>query len=288
MNVGIFSFARRHNRAYEKCGSSIIRAKWMWENWPDAEEYVEGKKYDVVIFQKVWWPEMLKIHTGIKILDLCDPEWLQSRWPIVEIAHQVDAIVVSSKGLRDALQKIIPEKVCPIVWIDDRIDSKFAGDFKKKHSGNAKRVAWYGYRHNGNQAIPQVLPTLKRLGLELHIICENRLEFAGFENMVTYSEFNWNTLAYELMSCDIVLNPPVMSPYAQYKSLNKTYLAWAFGMPVAHNGDELRAFLTEESRIKEGERVSELVKKEYNTTKSVEEYKNLITKLCQKKGITLS
>jgi hypothetical protein len=47
-------------------------------------------------------------------------------------------------------------------------------------------------------------------------------------------------------------------------------------------------FLTEEARIEEGKRVSELVKKEYTTTKSVEEYKSLITKLCQKKGITLS
>lgn len=283
MKVGIFSFAQKHNRSYDKCGSSILRAKWMWENWPDAEEYVEGRKYDVVIFQKVWWPEMLKIHTGIKILDLCDPEWLQSRWPIVEIAHQVDAIVVSSKGLKDGLEMIIPKDVCPIIWIDDRMDLKFGNGFTKIHKGDAKRVAWYGYRHNGQQALPQVLPTLKALNLHLHIVSENKLDFGGYEDMTTYAEFDWNTLPFELMSCDIVLNPPIASPYSMYKSKNKTYLAWMLGLPVAHNGDELRSFLIEESRIKEGKRVSELVKKEYTIEKSIEEYKNLIEELCQKR-----
>src|SRR5437667_17993 len=105
LSCGIFTFAKKHHRPIEKCGSSMWRGEWLWRNWPQAENYVEGRHYDVVIFQKVWHPELYeKITDSIKILDICDPEWLQSDWPIFKIASQMDAIITSSEGLYNALK----------------------------------------------------------------------------------------------------------------------------------------------------------------------------------------
>ena len=283
MEVGIYTFARHHGRDIEKCGSSVIRGLWYDRNWPEAELYREGKKYDAIIFQKVWWEEIYEKYDGIKILDLCDPEWIQSDWPIKKISTLVDAIVVSSEGLYEGLKKIIDPEDCELIWIDDRVDMDFIGELKKEHEGPAKKIGWYGYSGNGQAALPQVLHFLPRHELELKIISDKEITFAGYESLITNVEHSWSSILFELLSCDIILNPPLLSPYARFKSKNKTYLAWALGIPVAHNAEELERFLDADTRAEEGDRVYKLVREDYGVEKSITEYKELIEKLWKNK-----
>ena len=74
MKTAFYTFEKFHNRKLGSIGSSRIRARWVWEAWPEAEEYQIGKYYDVMIFQKVYQIEYAKSLKGIKILDIADPD----------------------------------------------------------------------------------------------------------------------------------------------------------------------------------------------------------------------
>jgi len=284
MNVGIFTFSKKHGRPIERCGSSIWRGKWYVDNWPEAEYYVEGKKYDVVIFQKVWWRELYEQLDCIKVLDLCDPEWLMAGWPIVEMSYLVDAIVVASDGLYNALKPIINPD-CELVWINDRVDfQQFGKGMKKQYtSDTVSKIGWFGYFGNGEKTLQQVIYSLREHDLKLKIISDNTIEYPDFEQYIENVEFNWETLPYEMLDCDLMLNPPILSPYSKYKSQNKTYLAWALGLPVATNGDELRELLDMVYLRGQSHRVYDLVRLEYDVKQSIKEYKDLIDRLWERK-----
>ncbi len=72
-NIGICSMEKFDSRTFNSVGSSRIRVRWLLPYWLEAEEYVIGKKYDILIFQKVYWESFKKNGNfkGIKILDLC-------------------------------------------------------------------------------------------------------------------------------------------------------------------------------------------------------------------------
>ena len=108
-------------------------------------------------------------------------------------------------------------------------------------------------------------------------------EFINYEHIIHNVDHSWDTILFELLDCDVILNPPISSPYAKYKSKNKTYLAWALGLPVAHNLQELARFLDEGERKEEGERVYNLVREKYDVKQSVTEYKKLIKEIWEKK-----
>ena len=74
MKIGILTFEQFHGR--KDIGSSRIRAKWVINHWPEAEEFVFGQKYDVVIYQKAYWLEHAQEFKGLKILDICDADFL--------------------------------------------------------------------------------------------------------------------------------------------------------------------------------------------------------------------
>jgi len=89
---GLLTFEQWYGK--EDMGSSRIRGHWIINNWKEAELFKQGEKYDVVIFQKCYWLDYVKAFKGIKILDLCDPDWLDTV-PIIDIIDNVDAITVS-------------------------------------------------------------------------------------------------------------------------------------------------------------------------------------------------
>ena len=94
-NVGWLTMEKMDNRTFNSVGSSRIRARWLLPYWKEAEEYVIGKKYDVIIFQKVFWSSFKENgnYKGIKILDLADPDWLENK-PVFEYIDWVDATTV--------------------------------------------------------------------------------------------------------------------------------------------------------------------------------------------------
>jgi len=281
MEIKVITFEKKHGRRHGSIGSSIIRGQWIVNHWPEAELWTEGAKSDVMIFQKVYWPEMMKAYPGIKILDLCDPDWLTGELELVKISKLVDAITCSSKGLYDYVNKIVE---CPVRFIPDRLDLDFF-DIKKEHSGKLQKVAWFGYGHNAKTVLPAVLPSLARIGVGLVVISnEDYFNDGGaYEVEIINKRFNWDTLKYDLINADIVINP---QPFAintrfKYKSDNKTWIANALGLPVADTLDDLEKMVDPDERIKVAEDKLKFIKENCDVKQSVKEFKDLIT-LCQK------
>ncbi len=67
--IGFVTFEKTSNRPRNTIGSTRIRARWVYEAWEEAEEYQIGKEYDVLIYQKVYWEDMMQNFNGIQILD---------------------------------------------------------------------------------------------------------------------------------------------------------------------------------------------------------------------------
>lgn len=273
MRVGILLFEKWHGR--EEIGSSRLRGHWYVKNWPDAELFRQGAQYDVIIFQKTYWLEYIKAFKGIKILDLCDPDWLDTQ-PIVEILDNVDAITVSSEGLKTAIEQFTDK---PVVFIPDRQDMDFHKMKKEKHEEIAKWVVWYGYSGN-SKLLDKTILTLKKLKLKLKVISDCVPPYGKADKNVKY---DWKNPAWsfdrEVTECDIVLLPQDSRPRGKYKSTNKTLTAWTLGMPVAKTPEELQRFLDPIERQKEADLRYQEVKDKWDIKQSVEEFKNLINQL---------
>lgn len=280
MEIRILTFQRKHGRRKGTIGSSIIRGDWLVKHWPEAKLWTEGCYSDVLIFQKVYWEEMMKAYPGIKILDLCDPDWLTGELELVKISKLVDAITCSSEGIYKFVKKIV--KV-PCFYIPDRVDLDFF-DKPKKHVGRAERVVWFGYYHNAKEILPMVLPSLLRLNLKLLVISNNEFmptNTYGVE--IENRKFSWETIKFDLTYGDIVINPQPINynKRFRFKSNNKTYIAWSCGMPVAENVEDLEKFLDPEERNKEAQARLKEVREKHNIKISVEEFKKVI-EICKK------
>ena len=82
-----------------------------------------------------------------------------------------------------------------------------------------------------------------------------------------------------ILQADVVLNPRLDSGRWRYKSDNKTTTAWALGLPVAHNLEELRLLQTEEARQHEADRRYVQVREACDVRASIEDYEVLIERL---------
>lgn len=278
--IKILTFQKKHGRKRGSIGSSIIRGEWLAKYWPESSLWTEGAYSDVLIFQKVYWNEMMDLYPGIKILDLCDPDWLTGELELIDISKKVDAITCSSEGIYNFIKRLVD---IPVFYIPDRIDMEFFKE-KKKHEGRAKRVAWFGYSHNAKEILPMILPSLSRLNLDLIVISDQdfRSSVSGNVN-IENKRFDWQTLKWDLLSADIILNPQPIEKNNrfEFKSQNKTFMAWALGLPVANSCDDMERFLDPDERKKEAElRVAEVFDK-WNIKRSVEEFKNVI-EICKK------
>ena len=94
-------------------GSSRIRGHWLIRAWNEdktidssLEVFQQGAKYDFIIFQKAYWLEYAEKFEGIKILDICDPDWLAGSC-VKRMTDCVDGVTTSSQVLADSLKEII-------------------------------------------------------------------------------------------------------------------------------------------------------------------------------------
>lgn len=292
MNVGVLSFENYETRQKDSVGSSRIRVNWVVKYWPEAEEFQIAKKYDVVIFQKAYFSRYMKIYDGIKIIDLCDPDWMDKK-PVVECIDLCDAVTCSSKGLFDFVKSITDK---PVYFIPDRVDLSAIQDIKK-HKGRAKTVAWYGY-HNNFKMVDLALPTIKRLGLQLVVFSDfpyypttaiQGIDEQWIQLNIKNFKYNQETLFRDLVEySDVVINPKSQEGKYKYKSDNKTVIAWALGLPVAQDSEDLELFVEEVERQRESEKRLIEVKEQYDSKLSVQEYKKVIQDIVERKDITKS
>jgi hypothetical protein len=279
--IGIVTFEdflRRTN-----VGSSRIRAHWLLNYWPEAELFTTGRHYNVTIFQKSYWLHYAENYSGLKILDVCDPDFLDWRREVKRMVDCCDAVTTATEALADVLKEYTTR---PVVCVPDRLDpSEFAGIRKNHtHEGPAKVVVWYGYSHNF-ASLDSIVHVLPDLGItDLLVIAEENKPYqlaSDLRTKLQLKNFSWSptTLYDHMLQADIVLNPRIPNGRWKYKSNNKSLIAWAIGMPVAHTTEELAALITQKARIDEADRRLHSLFDEYHVRKSVEQYRGLMRDL---------
>lgn len=244
MKIGMLDMEKYENRRLDTVGSSRIRGRAMRRYCPQIEEFRNGTEYDAVIYQKAYYDEHMRKYKGIKIFDLCDPDWMDGR-PITELADLVDAFTVSTQPLKDFISQLTDK---PIVVIPDRIDPDEYTAAKQEHIGKARSVVWFGYSSN-QVVLEQVLNPLKSKLLALVVISERPYREA--DTNITY---NQGTLAEEITKHDMVILPDFSRDRRhKFKSPNKKLVSWALKMPVAATLDDLERFMDPVEREKEAE-----------------------------------
>jgi len=283
--VGLLTFEQFQGKGINWAGSSRIRGRWLVKYWDDAEIFNMGSKYDVVIYQKAYWIDHAKKFTGIKILDLCDPDWMYWQYRVVEMINEVDAVTTSTEALANAIREFTDK---PVVCIPDRLDLMFYKE-RKFHKGPAKWVVWYGYSSNFELLKP-VLLFLKKFNLNLIVIADRGFSLpSSVANSIELRNIPWSidTVNRDILEGDIVVNPFSSAGKWKYKSNNKTITAWALGMPVAHDVEDLEKFIDEEERKKEVKERLQEVQEKYDVRLSVVAYKELIEEIAKKKNLTI-
>jgi len=274
MQIDFLTFEHFHGRPDGSTGSSLIRAKWLADKWDEAEMWKVGQKSDVLILQKVYWEQMIDDYKGIKILDLCDPDWLNADVDIVDVMSKVDWITTSTEGLAKYLE---PMTKTPITVIPDRLNMDYFGE-PREHSERARNVVWFGYYHNAKQVLNStILQSLKMRGLGLTVVSNDKFEpqnDMGVE--ITNINYTPENAYMDIKGSDFAINPPSMSKGFRFKSNNKTLISWALGLPVANTADEMDKFLKPEFRNQEIEIRLKEIKKDWVVEKSIKQYKDII------------
>lgn len=256
-------------------GSSRIRGHWVIKylnriEGVEAENFVQGKQYDVLVFQKVYWKEMAKEFKGLRIFDACDPDWLDGA-EMVSMLKNIDIVTVSSLKLKEDIEKFTDK---PVYYIPDREDLEILPPVKQ-HDINkeAEKVVWFGY--NGNfEVLDPVIDSLVSMGLKLKVISDGRYE--NFDLKVENVKWNIETVDKEIQEADIALLPKMNKGRFAYKSDNKKTHALALGVPVAENLADLKRLMSGKARQEEIENKAKTVRDDYNVERSAKELVEII------------
>ena len=276
--VGFFLYSKIHSRP--DTASSRIRGEWLINHWPEAEEFKYSTKYDAVIIQKAFIYDYAKYYDGVKILDMCDPD--HDHESITEMMQYCDAMVTSTQALADLYSQITDK---PVVVIPDRHDLSYFRE-KKIHRGKAKEMVWYGFSHNAH-VLKSVRPILRKYELGISIIANQPVTISekelGYTIKERYTKWEVNTVNKEIIKSDFTVIPGSRDPNFRFKSNNRTINSYLLKMPVAICEEDVERFLDPVERQKEADKNYEYAVKNFDIKLSVQEMKELIEKLRNKK-----
>lgn len=250
-------------------GSQRIRCEWvapyLGADIYDRSQDIES--YDVVIYQKCYIsPEVIDLADRYRhkcqIFDLCDPEHVFRPNMVRRMADSCKLITSSNEELSVDLMKFFRR---PVYTISDRIDLEFF-KVRKRHEPVRPKLVWFGYSANFHNVAP-MLGRIDDIKCPLTIISEEAIGDGRFRR------WKLETICNDIIEHDIVLNP-----HGRFKSNNKTIMAWALGMPVATNINELYQFLDCSARRSEAELRVKEVERDWNVKTSADELKYLINK----------
>ncbi len=286
MNIRFFTFSQFHGKN-PPTGSTQIRAIQLLKFWPEAEIYRYGEKPDVMIFQKVYMTQDYRFHehfNGIKILDMCDPDWLDGMGGIKATIDAVDAVTVSSKGLQTFVKQLTDK---PVVYIPDRFDTTVLPS-PKTHANDAKTVVWFGYRHNAETLRP-AMNIINELGLDLIVIADDdplawqwlpgEIGDEFRKTKYKYIKYTEDTIYADLQRADFAILPKGGRPIDPFKSNNKTIKAILSGLPVAKTAEDVRAFIKPAARREYLEKHYNEKRVFYDVRNSVQQYEDLIKEI---------
>lgn len=277
MVVRTFDYSQFHGKA-EPVGSTYIRVDQLIKYWPEAAKYKYGENPDVMIFQKVFCSPDYKFpinFKGIKILDICDPMWLEGV-DVVETCHAMDVVTVPTESLAEFIRQFHKN----VIVVPDRFDLETIPP-PKAHQGLARTVVWFGYSHNIDTLRP-AMDIINEMNFNLVIISNddpianrwamNRPNLDWY----TYIRYNEDTIYEDIQRADFAIFPDGMRPIDRFKSNNKTIKANLAGLPVAKTADEVRHYIKATNRTKWFDTNYDNIKTEYDVRKSVEQMKGII------------
>lgn len=274
--VRTFDYSQFHGKN-EPVGSTYIRVDQLIKYWPEAEKYKYGENPDALIFQKVFssqdyqFPKHFK---GIKILDICDPMWLEGV-NVVETAQAMDAITCPTEALAEYIRQFHKN----VFVVPDRFDLKTIPT-PRKHYWKAKTVVWFGYSHN-SEALKPAIPLLEELKLNLLIISNddpivNRWGLRDKKEYYTFKKYDEATIYKDLQQADFAILPDGLRPEDIFKSNNKTIKAQLAGLPVAKTPEEVKEYMIPENRCKWFDNNYAKIQEEYDIRNSVKQMKEII------------
>lgn len=274
-NVRVFDFSRYHGKAPQ--GSTLLRVHQLIKYWDQADLYKYGENPDVLIFQKVYITPDYKFPAhfkGIKILDICDPDWFDDA-AIVETCNAMDAVTTSSGYLAEFISQFHNN----VVHVPDRFDIEVLPP-PKKHTNDAKTVVWFGYSHNA-ECLKPAIALIEELGLNLVVISNddpivNRWGVRDKSEYYTYIKYDEATIYKDLLKADFAVLPDGFRPVDPFKSNNKAIKANLAGLPVARDADQVKHYIKAKNRQKWFDQYYDTIKQQYDIRKSIEQYKEII------------
>lgn len=270
MNVAMITMEAYENRGYNSVGSSRIRGRWVMETSDLIKEYRLGQKYDAMIYQKAYWREHMEQFKGIKIFDLCDPDWLEGR-PVVEVAEHVHAFTVPTETMQKYLQPLVP---VPVFTVPDRVKLDEHVPNKTHHAKKLTSAVWFGYSNNA-WVLEPVMNILKNYGITMTMISDRPHMDAD-----AFIKYDYKEIHLQLIDYDIAILPTHRKHQRfAYKSNNKDLTCHALNLPVVKEYEDLERLLPQEARIAEAKKCYDEVVSKYNVAKSGPEYLSIITKL---------
>lgn len=278
-SIGIVSFEQQYEM--RSIGSSRIRVHWPLKYWPEAELFRMGRRYQTLIFQKAYWMAYAERFKGLRIVDLCDPDFIDCEPYCVRMMDVCDAVTCPTEALAESVSRLTRT---PVHIIPDRLDLEAIQPWRKQHRGPMRVAAWFGYAPNFPM-LDTIVEALPRHGIsELVVITNAGASYeppSAVRDRLTVTNLVWSDqgIYQDLCRADIVVNPRSSEGKWRFKSMNKTTLAWGLGLPVAHHEGELSAFVDEEARTAEGERRRLEVHATCDVRASVAEYRALIAAL---------
>lgn len=248
------------------CASDRIRGEWIIKNSDKFELYREGVEYDTVIFHRP--VEEIAKTRGIKILDLCDAVW-KHQPDFLTLIEPVDAVIVSTQGLKEELRKITNKK---IFVIDDGHDLDYYKTRRVNyHDTKAKEAVWFGYAQNAHCIVPYIR-TLRENGIKLKVISQCPLP--PLDRADKFVKWDVDTCIEEISKSDFALLPK----NGKLKSNNKEITAYLSGIPVARNEEDIKRLVNPKERKQEMERALKTVY-EYDAKNIAERYLDVVYKI---------
>lgn len=276
--IRFITFEAYHGK--KDVGSTKIRVHQLIKHWPEANLYKYGENPDVLVFQKVYCQADYKFPAqfeGLKILDVCDPDWLEHQ-AIKETCDAVDGITVPTQALADFITQLTDK---PVKVVPDRFDLTVLPS-RKIHSGQATKAVWFGYKHNA-ELMRLVVPALEAKGISLTVISNEdpmmqrwAEDPESYNELYHFSKYNEDEFYSQMQKHDICILPIGNRPQDRFKSNNRTVKSWLAGIPVVTNMEELEKYLDPVARNTESAEKYNLAKKEYDCIKSVTDMKDFI------------
>lgn len=281
--VRLFTFSQFHNKR-PPTGSTQIRVNNLIKYWDEADLYKYGENPDVLIFQKVYanqdyqFPKNFK---GIKILDICDPDWFNGKVNVKETIDSMDAVTCPTETMQKFIMQLTDK---PVKVIKDRFDLSVLPK-PKEHVGDAKTVVWFGYRHN-IETLKPAMNLIEEHSLKLICISDDDPLAYNFTKDSTasrkryeYIKYNESTIYSDIQKADFAIFPKGTRPEDRFKSDNKTIRSNLAGLPVAFDIDTFNMLLLADNRRKWFNDNYDIIRSEYDVRKSVKEMKDLIDEI---------